>query len=94
MNCPCLVGVLPSPEYFGHQQEQEVRAGDLLLIFTDGLVEIANAKGEEFGWPRLQGVVERNRNQSLKRISDAILEAGIRWGKPTDDRILLLIRFR
>jgi len=58
-----------------------------LLIVTDGLVEILNAKGEKFRWNRLQVVVEQNQNRSLKSISEAILEQGIRWGT------LLLIRF-
>jgi len=41
------LGLLPSPEFLGHKQE--VRSGDVLLIFTDGLVEIPNSKDEEFG---------------------------------------------
>jgi serine phosphatase RsbU (regulator of sigma subunit) len=78
-------GLLPSPKFLGHRHE--VRSDDVLLIFTDGLVEILNAKGEEFRWNRLQVVVEQNQNRSLKSISEAILEQGIRWGT------LLLIRF-
>jgi hypothetical protein len=85
------LGLLPSPEFRGHQHE--VRPGDLLFIFTDGLLEILNSNGEEFGWSRLQAVVKQHRNNSLKNISDAILDEGNRWGKATDDRTLLLVRF-
>lgn len=87
-----VLGLLPSREFLS--QRREVRSGDLLLIFTDGLVEIPNSKGKEFGWSRLQTVVERNQNRSLKEISEAIFEEGVRSGTATDDRTLLLIRFR
>jgi hypothetical protein len=86
------LGLLPSPEF--HEHECQIRSGDLLLIFTDGLVEIANTKSEEFGWNRLKAVVERNRARPLKSVSEAIFEEGIQWGKATDDRTLLLVRFR
>jgi serine phosphatase RsbU (regulator of sigma subunit) len=86
------LGLLPSPEFHGN--ECQIRPGDLLLIFTDGLVELANAKRDEFGWSNLKAVVERNQARSLKCISEAIFEEGIRWGKSTDDRTLLLVRFQ
>jgi hypothetical protein len=37
--------------------------------------------------------VERNKNRSLKSISEAIFEEGLRWGNATGDRGVLLIRF-
>lgn len=87
-----VLGLLPSPEF--PSRKVEVHSGDLLLIFTDGLIEILNAQAEEFGWHRLQAVVEQNSNESLKKIASAIFEEGRRWGSATDDRTLLLLRFR
>ena len=87
-----LIGLLPSPEFVS--RKVEVHPGDLLLIFTDGLIEIVNAQAEEFGWLRLQAVVEQNKNKPLKRIANAIFDEGRRWGNAADDRTLLLIRFR
>lgn len=85
------LGLLPSPEFLSRRYE--VHSGDLLIIFTDGIVETMNSKDEEFSWDRLQAVVKENRNASLKNISAAIFEEGVRWGSPTDDRTLLLVRF-
>ena len=85
------LGLLPSPEF--HSRRYEIHSGDLFLIFTDGLVEIMNSDGEEFGWDRLRAVVEKNRALSLRSISEAIFEEGARWGNVVDDRTLLLIRF-
>jgi serine phosphatase RsbU (regulator of sigma subunit) len=89
---PAVLGVLPSAEFYSHKCE--VRAGDLLFIFTDGLVEISNPQGEEFGWSRLQAVVEQNQSRSLKDIAKAIFEDSARWGTAMDDRTLLFVRFR
>jgi Stage II sporulation protein E (SpoIIE) len=86
-----VLGLLPCPDF--PSRKVEVHSGDLLLIFTDGLIEILNAQSEEFGWHRLQTVVEHNRNESLKKIADAIFDEGRRWGNATDDRTLLLLRF-
>jgi serine phosphatase RsbU (regulator of sigma subunit) len=38
------LGLLPSPQFLGH--EYEICSGDLLLIFTDGLVEIVNSRAK------------------------------------------------
>jgi phosphoserine phosphatase RsbU/P len=35
----------------------ELRAGDALIFFTDGVVEAFNASGEEFGNSRWQGAI-------------------------------------
>jgi len=87
-----VLGLLPGSEFPAHRVE--VHSGDLLLIFTDGLIEIVNSQGEEFGWNRLQASVQQNCGESLKTIADAVLEEGRHWGNATDDRTLLLIRFR
>lgn len=86
------LGILPSPEFVSHQRE--VRAGELLLMFTDGLTEIENSGGEEFGRSRLETLLEQNRQRTLKEISEVIVAEGLRWGKATDDRTILLVRFR
>src|SRR5260370_38160160 len=42
-----LLGVRPSEEY--SQTEFTLEAGDRLLVYTDGLAEAVNARGEAFG---------------------------------------------
>ncbi len=37
--------------------EVDLTPGDLLLIFTDGLVEAVNERGDEYGEPRLMSVI-------------------------------------
>ena len=51
------LGVLPDTRY--RAGSAGLRSGDLLLIFTDGLVEAVNEGGEEYEEPRALGVLER-----------------------------------
>ncbi|HEX8813380.1 MAG TPA: PP2C family protein-serine/threonine phosphatase, partial [Terracidiphilus sp.] len=46
-----VLGVLPAASYT--QGSAEIRAGDILVLYSDGLVEAENASGEEFGEARL-----------------------------------------
>jgi phosphoserine phosphatase RsbU/P len=46
-----LLGVRPGEEYA--QTEFTLEAGDRLLVYTDGLVEAVNARGEVFGEAQL-----------------------------------------
>src|SRR5690606_32758595 len=56
------LGVIGSPE-FGDLLEVEtidLKAGDRLLMFTDGLTEAMNADGEEFGMERILDLMDHN----------------------------------
>ena len=46
-----MLGVFPKWNY--EQGEIELASGDRLLLFTDGVAEVRNAAGEEFGEERL-----------------------------------------
>jgi sigma-B regulation protein RsbU (phosphoserine phosphatase) len=44
-----------------------------LLIFTDGITEALNERGEEFGTERLLAVIARNLAGTAAKMRDAIL---------------------
>jgi sigma-B regulation protein RsbU (phosphoserine phosphatase) len=50
----------------------DLRSGDRLVLFTDGLTEATNAEGVEFGEERIVEVVRANRS-----LSAAVLEARV-----------------
>ena len=71
------------------------KAGDLFVLYTDGLVEVANEKGDAFGEERLQQCVTENAAKPVETIKNDILTAlksFIDKGKMTDDITLLIIR--
>jgi phosphoserine phosphatase RsbU/P len=57
------------------QHQRELRRGDFLVLYTDGLVETRNAMGQDYGYPRLERVVARaaEGTRSVREVRDAIL---------------------
>jgi sigma-B regulation protein RsbU (phosphoserine phosphatase) len=66
---------------------------DLLVLWTDGLVDAPNADGEPFGEQRLLAEVCRLRTESPEAIVEAVLAEAEKFGSlPFDDRTLLVLR--
>jgi sigma-B regulation protein RsbU (phosphoserine phosphatase) len=85
------LGVLRDTVY--RNQQLSVRAGDLLLLYTDGLVEARDSRGEQFGQERLLQIVERGPARPQELLS-AVLEALFRHqGGPIgrDDQTLVVL---
>jgi len=79
------------------QQTVRLHAGDLLVAFTDGLIEATDSRDEEFGQERLEAAVRRHRDLSLPRLCEAIFDdvTGFLQGAPAgDDLTLLALRGR
>jgi len=71
------------------------RLGDVLLLFTDGIVEAANAKGEEFGGERLREVLLSAQRSNPEMINRQIRERVGQWSgshDPDDDITLLCLK--
>jgi phosphoserine phosphatase RsbU/P len=89
--CPDMpLGILPSAEF--PSSKIHIAPGDLLMLYTDGLVETANSAGEEFGLKRLQAELHKHAREPLTSISSALQESVARHGAQFDDQSILLIR--
>jgi sigma-B regulation protein RsbU (phosphoserine phosphatase) len=66
-----VLGVLPEARY--EQARLEVAPGDLLVMYSDGLVEATNARGDEFGDARLRELLATVGEKSVDEIRQAIL---------------------
>jgi serine phosphatase RsbU (regulator of sigma subunit) len=64
----------------------------LFALYTDGFLEAANAKGEEFGIGRLKAELQKHGNEPLEAICRSISESVARHGAQFDDQSILLIR--
>ena len=90
-----VLGVQPAARY--RQSETVAQAGDLLVIFSDGISEAANAQEEEFGEERLLQVIEENWEKSSVEICDAIfsrIRAFLGRRFPQDDQTLMVARLQ
>ncbi len=58
-----------------NQQERPWETGDLLLLYSDGIVEAEDAGGEMFEEERLQEILLENRDSAPAQIKEAVLQA-------------------
>jgi sigma-B regulation protein RsbU (phosphoserine phosphatase) len=66
---------------------------DLLVLWTDGLVDARNEAGEPFGEQRLLAEVCARRTEKPEAIVRGVLEQAEAFGsQPIDDRTLLILR--
>jgi sigma-B regulation protein RsbU (phosphoserine phosphatase) len=53
----------------------DLAAGDLLVLYTDGITEAENSQGEEFGIERLSAVIQRDSSLSAEELMDNIFRS-------------------
>ena len=76
------------------QREQAaLEPGDLLVLYTDGVVDALDEAGEEFGQARLEAVLLENRRQPAGAVVDAVLAAiaGHAGSTPLFDDVALVV---
>ncbi|MEZ5965023.1 MAG: PP2C family protein-serine/threonine phosphatase [Planctomycetota bacterium] len=88
-----VLGFLAGTRYQGCTLE--LAAGDLLLLYTDGLTEACDADENMFGVERLCAVLEEHRGASAETVLQAVLGAADAFRGPVpwaDDVTLVAIR--
>jgi serine phosphatase RsbU (regulator of sigma subunit) len=87
------LGLMPGMSY--EEKETILNSGEAALLYSDGLVEAHNPKGEMFGFPRLRALIaEHGEKRSL---GDSLLEelyyfVGEGWEQEDDITLLTLRR--
>ena len=87
------VGVEKRTEY--HDREFSLSSGDILVTYTDGVVEATNSRGVQYSQERLLEVVTRNRQLSGKEIAERVKSDIVKFtglGPQHDDQTLLVIK--
>ena len=61
--------------------------GDLVLLYTDGVVEAHDSKGREFGMPRLKRLLVEAKRESAREIVQRVVNAARSFthGAPAED---------
>jgi sigma-B regulation protein RsbU (phosphoserine phosphatase) len=88
-----VFGVTSNPEYPVY--EMRLNPGDRFLLYTDGVIEPENARGDAFGDHKLEQVVRKNRSRPPSEFTDQLL-CEIRLWQPAstaqqDDITLVVI---
>ena len=85
------LGIMANADF--REGKTRLHPGDVLVIYSDGVSEAVNPKGEEFGPTRLYETVARNLDASAAGIRDRIESALTKFcqGTPAADDITLVI---
>ena len=71
------IGIVEEPDYEGH--DVTLQTGDRLYLYSDGIPEATNSRGEQFGKARLLGLLDQSRTLPLKESVSALLRGVEEW---------------
>jgi len=85
------LGIIPSAQYTCG--EVALASGDVLLVFTDGLVEAENDREEEYGEARMWAALNSNASGTASQIVDAVMASADQFvgSAPQHDDITCLV---
>ena len=87
------IGIEASASY--ETKRYTLERGDLLVMYTDGIVEAKNEARDEFGWERLEEVVTDHHEDEAQRIVDTIADQVRRFAgsePQSDDQTILAMK--
>lgn len=74
-----------------------LQAQDVLVYYTDGIIEAHTPEGEEFGFERLEDLIVKNSHLDASSLQQLILKAYEDWVRgqdPEDDMTLVVVKAR
>jgi sigma-B regulation protein RsbU (phosphoserine phosphatase) len=82
------------PHWLYEQSELQMRSGDTLLLFTDGLVEACNAEEESFGEDNLIRIARENPRSSAENLMGLLIRAAAQHSGEhfQDDASLIVLK--
>ncbi len=84
-----LLGAFPSAVF--STAVHPLAPGDRLVLYTDGVIEAADAKQEEFGQSRLQALLRKGAHLAPQAAADLIIGSVQTWSKSQDDDLTVLV---
>jgi hypothetical protein len=85
-----LMGIFPDGKW--EPDDLGLDTNDVLLLYSDGLIEASNSLGERYGDERVAEVLGRNAERSASAIVEALVSAVRQWGHLSDDLTILVCR--
>jgi len=91
-----ILGVLPDAVDATTNQEVHLQPDDRIVLYTDGITEVFNSKGEMLGIEGVQEIVRKTSCLPAHEMKQGILDGVAAWreGPPTDDVSLMLVHVR
>lgn len=87
------LGIAKKIGHFQKDQKVQINEGDIILLYTDGITEATNKKGEMFGQTRLEQTLDQYADLPINKILDKIIrEVNNFQEEQADDMTLLIIK--
>lgn len=89
---------IANEELFKHyisERSIELKRGDILVLFTDGVVEATDTRGRFYGDSRLKSILRRSSKLSADKITKALSDDLLKFGEgsdPHDDMTTIVIK--
>lgn len=88
-----VLGPAPNQDY--NYRTYNFRKGDVMILYSDGIVEAANKKFQFYGEQRLKRLLHKNNKLTAKQICEKIIEdvqVFSAYGKYADDKTIVVIK--
>lgn len=91
-----ILGALPGAVETEGMVEVQLQPDDRIVIYTDGITEVFDSRGEMLGIPGVQEIVRQTTSLPADEMKQAILDGVADWrsGPPTDDVSLMVVHVR
>src|SRR5690554_3577708 len=93
------LGILRSAKFKDYLSEKvlEYKKGDVMLLYTDGIVEARNQEGKEFGYDRLKLALDEFHDFGVQEIKERLIQKIYDFvgtsTLPDDDYSLVVVKF-
>jgi PAS domain S-box-containing protein len=91
-----ILGVLPDAVDTAPSLELQLEPGDRIVLYTDGITEVFNSRGEMLGIEGIREIVRQTSTLPAQEMKQGILDGVAAWrsGPPSDDVSLVLVHVR
>jgi serine phosphatase RsbU (regulator of sigma subunit) len=81
--------------FMGSPQKIQYKPGDFMVLYTDGIVEARNPKGEEYGYERFEMIIDANKHNPPQKLAEKLVESVKTFAeqKVQDDFTVLIVKF-
>ena len=84
-----VLALLPAAAYTS--TAQALQPGDRILLYTDGIIEAANAREEEFGQDRLGDLLLESAGKTAEQTAEFIESAVTAWSATQNDDLTIIV---
>ena len=91
-----VLGALPGAVDVTTSLEVQLEPDDRVVLYTDGITEVFNSRGEMLGIEGVQEIIRKSSSLPAEEMKQCILDGVAAWrqGPPTDDVSLMLVHVR